>query len=150
MDTRRSTGSVTVFVQGENEWIGSTRRDRESGSIYRPVPESIEEVGMPELCLSSLFLQLPARDHFSSLLCFSSFRSIWTWDKRRREETVGKGRVDCRGLGDYYGWAEERRENEETLLQVNGIGFHPSYGTLVTIGSDGRYSMWDKVRECGE
>ena len=43
-----------------------------------------------------------------------------------------------------------RDEKTKKFLQVNGIGFHPSYGTLVTIGSDGRYSMWDKVRECVE
>ncbi|KIH64008.1 hypothetical protein ANCDUO_05684, partial [Ancylostoma duodenale] len=30
------------------------------------------------------------------------------------------------------------------LLQVNDIVFHPQHNTLVTIGSDGRYSMWDK------
>ncbi|EPB75930.1 hypothetical protein ANCCEY_04991 [Ancylostoma ceylanicum] len=28
--------------------------------------------------------------------------------------------------------------------QVNDIVFHPQHNTLVTIGSDGRYSMWDK------
>ncbi|GMT28281.1 hypothetical protein PFISCL1PPCAC_19578, partial [Pristionchus fissidentatus] len=32
----------------------------------------------------------------------------------------------------------------QEIYGVNDIGFHPSYGTLVTIGSDGRYSMWDK------
>ncbi|RCN53143.1 hypothetical protein ANCCAN_00696 [Ancylostoma caninum] len=28
--------------------------------------------------------------------------------------------------------------------RVNDIVFHPQHNTLVTIGSDGRYSMWDK------
>lgn len=30
------------------------------------------------------------------------------------------------------------------LLQVNDIKFHPEHGTLATVGSDGRYSFWDK------
>lgn len=29
-------------------------------------------------------------------------------------------------------------------LQVNDLAFHPSYGTLVTVGSDGKISFWDK------
>lgn len=29
-------------------------------------------------------------------------------------------------------------------LQVNGIAFHPVHGTLATVGSDGRFSFWDK------
>lgn len=28
--------------------------------------------------------------------------------------------------------------------QVNCIAFHPSYGTLATVGGDGRFSFWDK------
>lgn len=28
--------------------------------------------------------------------------------------------------------------------QVNGIAFHPIHGTLATVGSDGRFSFWDK------
>lgn len=27
---------------------------------------------------------------------------------------------------------------------MNDIAFHPSYGTLATVGSDGRISFWDK------
>lgn len=30
------------------------------------------------------------------------------------------------------------------LHQVNCIAFHPSYGTLATVGGDGRFSFWDK------
>lgn len=30
------------------------------------------------------------------------------------------------------------------VLQVNGIAFHPVHGTLATVGSDGRFSFWDK------
>jgi len=30
------------------------------------------------------------------------------------------------------------------ILQVNGIAFHPVHGTLATVGSDGRFSFWDK------
>lgn len=29
-------------------------------------------------------------------------------------------------------------------MQVNGIAFHPVHGTLATVGSDGRFSFWDK------
>lgn len=29
-------------------------------------------------------------------------------------------------------------------LQVNGIAFHPVHCTLSTVGSDGRFSFWDK------
>ncbi|CAD6186110.1 unnamed protein product [Caenorhabditis auriculariae] len=32
----------------------------------------------------------------------------------------------------------------QEIYGVNDVAFHPSHGTLVTIGSDGRYSMWDK------
>uniref|UniRef100_A0A1I7TQZ1 WD_REPEATS_REGION domain-containing protein n=1 Tax=Caenorhabditis tropicalis TaxID=1561998 RepID=A0A1I7TQZ1_9PELO len=32
----------------------------------------------------------------------------------------------------------------QEIYAVNDICFHPQHGTLVTIGSDGRYSMWDK------
>ena len=28
--------------------------------------------------------------------------------------------------------------------QVNCIAFHPAHGTLATVGSDGRFSFWDK------
>lgn len=28
--------------------------------------------------------------------------------------------------------------------QVNAISFHPVHGTLATVGSDGRFSFWDK------
>jgi len=28
--------------------------------------------------------------------------------------------------------------------KVNGIAFHPTHGTLATVGSDGRFSFWDK------
>lgn len=28
--------------------------------------------------------------------------------------------------------------------QVNAIAFHPVHGTLATVGSDGRFSFWDK------
>lgn len=27
---------------------------------------------------------------------------------------------------------------------MNDIAFHPNYGTLATVGSDGRISFWDK------
>ncbi len=30
------------------------------------------------------------------------------------------------------------------VLQVNDIAFHPVHGTLATVGSDGRFSFWDK------
>lgn len=30
------------------------------------------------------------------------------------------------------------------LRQVNDISFHPVHGTLSTVGSDGRFSFWDK------
>jgi len=29
-------------------------------------------------------------------------------------------------------------------IQVNSIAFHPTHGTLATVGSDGRFSFWDK------
>ena len=30
------------------------------------------------------------------------------------------------------------------IKQVNAISFHPVHGTLATVGSDGRFSFWDK------
>lgn len=30
------------------------------------------------------------------------------------------------------------------LEQVNDIAFHPEHGTLSTVGSDSRFSFWDK------
>ncbi|PAV83790.1 hypothetical protein WR25_22950 [Diploscapter pachys] len=32
----------------------------------------------------------------------------------------------------------------QEIFAVNDITFHPQHGTLITCGSDGRYSMWDK------
>ncbi|CAJ0962690.1 unnamed protein product, partial [Mesorhabditis belari] len=32
----------------------------------------------------------------------------------------------------------------QEIYPVNDVCLHPTYGTLLTIGSDGRYSMWDK------
>ena len=29
-------------------------------------------------------------------------------------------------------------------IQVNDIAFHPTHGTLATVGSDGKFSFWDK------
>ena len=34
----------------------------------------------------------------------------------------------------------------QDIYAVNDIAFHPQHGTLATVGSDGRYSFWDKVR----
>jgi len=30
------------------------------------------------------------------------------------------------------------------IYVVNGIAFHPVHGSLATVGSDGRFSFWDK------
>lgn len=32
----------------------------------------------------------------------------------------------------------------QDIYAVNGIAFHPVHGTLATVGSDGRFSFWDK------
>lgn len=32
----------------------------------------------------------------------------------------------------------------QDIFSVNDIAFHPTHGTLATVGSDGRYSFWDK------
>lgn len=32
----------------------------------------------------------------------------------------------------------------QDVYVVNDISFHPQHGTLATVGSDGRYSFWDK------
>ncbi|KAG8131690.1 hypothetical protein E2320_009598 [Naja naja] len=32
----------------------------------------------------------------------------------------------------------------QDIYAVNGIAFHPAHGTLATVGSDGRFSFWDK------
>ncbi|CAJ0578419.1 unnamed protein product, partial [Mesorhabditis spiculigera] len=32
----------------------------------------------------------------------------------------------------------------QEIYVVNDVAFHPQHGTLLTAGSDGRYSMWDK------
>jgi len=34
--------------------------------------------------------------------------------------------------------------NTQDIFAVNDIAFHPIHGTLATVGSDGRYSFWDK------
>lgn len=34
--------------------------------------------------------------------------------------------------------------NSQDIFAVNDIAFHPVHGTLSTVGSDGRYSFWDK------
>ena len=33
----------------------------------------------------------------------------------------------------------------QDIYAVNDIAFHPAHGTLATVGSDGRFSFWDKV-----
>jgi mRNA export factor len=33
----------------------------------------------------------------------------------------------------------------QDIYAVNDIAFHPIHGTLATVGSDGRYSFWDKA-----
>lgn len=33
---------------------------------------------------------------------------------------------------------------ENICPQVNDVKFHPVHNTLATVGSDGRYSFWDK------
>lgn len=30
------------------------------------------------------------------------------------------------------------------VIQVNDVAFHPVHNTLATVGSDGRFSFWDK------
>ena len=32
----------------------------------------------------------------------------------------------------------------QDVYAVNDIAFHPQHGTLATVGSDGKYSFWDK------
>ena len=32
----------------------------------------------------------------------------------------------------------------QDIYAVNGISFHPQFGTLATVGSDGKFSFWDK------
>merc|ERR1719510_2137931 len=32
----------------------------------------------------------------------------------------------------------------QDIYAVNDIAFHPTHGTLATVGSDGRFSFWDK------
>lgn len=34
--------------------------------------------------------------------------------------------------------------NFQDIFPVNDISFHPVHGTLATVGSDGRFSFWDK------
>lgn len=36
------------------------------------------------------------------------------------------------------------QNNTHDIYAVNDIAFHPTHGTMVTIGSDGKYSFWDK------
>jgi len=35
-------------------------------------------------------------------------------------------------------------QNVQDIYAVNDIAFHPTHNTLVTVGSDGRFSFWDK------
>ena len=32
----------------------------------------------------------------------------------------------------------------QDIFAVNDIAFHPTHGTLATVGSDGKFSFWDK------
>jgi len=34
--------------------------------------------------------------------------------------------------------------NSQDIYAVNDIAFHPTHGTLATVGSDGKFSFWDK------
>lgn len=38
----------------------------------------------------------------------------------------------------------QRTGQTQDIFAVNDIAFHPTHGTLATVGSDGKYSFWDK------
>lgn len=38
----------------------------------------------------------------------------------------------------------DQQGNVQDIYAVNGCAFHPVHATLATVGSDGRYSFWDK------
>ena len=39
---------------------------------------------------------------------------------------------------------EPTNSQSQDIFAVNDIAFHPQHGTLATVGSDGRFSFWDK------
>lgn len=47
-------------------------------------------------------------------------------------------------INDFKLYQNGKFENCILIVQVNDIKFHPVHGTLATVGSDGRYSFWDK------
>lgn len=40
--------------------------------------------------------------------------------------------------------SNETNNGNQDIFAVNDIAFHPVHGTLATVGSDGRFSFWDK------
>jgi len=55
---------------------------------------------------------------------------------------------DDKGNSDFAFRYHRNTNNTPTLVYtVNDIAFNPVYGTFCTVGSDGNYSIWDKLNK---
>lgn len=73
------------------------------------------------------------------LKIFRKIRAVSSWKKKVFPVYLlfqDSARVECSCVVVYIVFL--------MILQVNGIAFHPVHGTLATVGSDGRFSFWDK------
>jgi mRNA export factor len=80
-------------------------------------------------------------------------------DKQNRPAGFALGSIEGRVAIQYINPVNPTKENftfkchrsvvtaagqTQDIYAVNDIAFHPTYGTLATVGSDGRYYFWDK------
>lgn len=114
-------------------------------------------------------LQVPPLQWHQHICTPGHLRGTWPPQRHLNQTRVGVGvresRCVCaRGSGfwarahghlvpgpcplrlDWGGLGSDRPHQLPTSpsRQVNGIAFHPVHGTLATVGSDGRFSFWDK------
>ncbi|EPY79998.1 mRNA export factor [Camelus ferus] len=83
----------------------------------------------------------PAKDNFT----FKCHRSNGTNTSAPQDiyaARLGPGLlIDSGSLASF---CDRRAASSGEMITVNGIAFHPVHGTLATVGSDGRFSFWDK------
>eukprot|EP00039_Didymoeca_costata_P032236 m.37138 g.37138 ORF g.37138 m.37138 type:complete len:360 (+) comp9254_c0_seq1:94-1173(+) len=77
--------------------------------------------------------------------CITCFPSADGFAVGSIEGRVGIQYIDAnRGKSDDFSFKCHRDNQENMIHCVNGISFHPVYGTFATCGSDGRFVFWDK------
>ena len=70
--------------------------------------------------------------------CRQQRLTAWAW-------AYGQADLNLRWVHMPFSWfCCAVAHTDFNILQVNDIAFHPVHGTLSTVGSDGKFSFWDK------